>query len=84
MKYDLDNTTLHRGKQLVVAKAMNFGYKETPLWKENLETPCVPIGEFVDSIAGQYPDGASGHSCPAYTQPRPSGIVFGVWATEEF
>lgn len=36
MKFGFDNSTLHRGKVLMTAKAINFGYNDRLLWKENL------------------------------------------------
>src|SRR5690606_11267920 len=36
MKFGFDNATLHKGKNLIVATDINFAYRTTPLWKENL------------------------------------------------
>jgi ATPase subunit of ABC transporter with duplicated ATPase domains len=36
MKFGFDNTDLHKGKILFTATAINFGYEEELLWKENL------------------------------------------------
>lgn len=37
MKIDFDNSALHRGKVLVRATAINFGYNEQLLWKKALD-----------------------------------------------
>ena len=36
MKFSFDHSALHRGKILVAAKSINFGYGEQPLWKQAL------------------------------------------------
>lgn len=36
MKMDFDSSALHKGKILVEAKELNFGYQELPLWKQGL------------------------------------------------
>ncbi|MCD0466121.1 ABC-F family ATP-binding cassette domain-containing protein [Flavobacterium sp. ENC] len=36
MKFDFDNTNLHKGKTLFTATHINYTYKEQFLWKENL------------------------------------------------
>ena len=36
MKFDLDNAALHKGKILINATNINFGYDINPLWKNNL------------------------------------------------
>lgn len=36
MKFDFDNSALHKGKILFSAKNMNFSYNIQPLWSENL------------------------------------------------
>jgi ATPase subunit of ABC transporter with duplicated ATPase domains len=34
MKFGFDNSTLHKGKILITAKAINFSYGNQPLWKQ--------------------------------------------------
>jgi ATPase subunit of ABC transporter with duplicated ATPase domains len=36
MKMDFDNSALHKGKLLITAKNINFGYSDKPLWKQPL------------------------------------------------
>lgn len=36
MKMDFDNSALHKGKVLITAKDINFGYSNQLLWKKNL------------------------------------------------
>jgi ATPase subunit of ABC transporter with duplicated ATPase domains len=36
MKMDLDNSSLHKGKILITAKNINFGYDDRLLWKQDL------------------------------------------------
>ncbi|BAV05961.1 ABC transporter, ATP-binding protein [Filimonas lacunae] len=36
MKFDFDNSTLHKGKVLFTAQHINFSYQQQPLWKEDL------------------------------------------------
>lgn len=36
MKMDLDHSALHKGKILVTARNVNFGYNNQPLWKQPL------------------------------------------------
>ena len=36
MKIDLDNSALHKGKVLITARDVNFGYDDHLLWKEGL------------------------------------------------
>jgi len=36
MKMDFDNSALHRGKILIAAKEVNFGYDGQSLWEQNL------------------------------------------------
>lgn len=47
MKMDMDHSALHRGKILVAAKGINFGYQENQtLWKEPLSFEIVSGGRF--------------------------------------
>ncbi len=36
MKFGFDNSSLHKGKVLITAMAINYGYEETFLWKQAL------------------------------------------------
>ena len=47
MKMDMDHSALHKGKVLVVARGINFGYHEgRTLWKEPLSFEIVSGGRF--------------------------------------
>ncbi len=37
MKLDLDNSALHKGKVLITAQGINFGYGDQPLWPQPLD-----------------------------------------------
>ena len=41
MKFDFDDSSLHKGKILVKAANINFSYGTTPLWKENLDIQII-------------------------------------------
>nr|WP_067057745.1 ABC-F family ATP-binding cassette domain-containing protein [Mucilaginibacter sp. L294] len=51
MKMDFDNSSLHKGKILVTARDVNFGYDGNSLWKNNLGFQ-ITSGERI-SIKGQ-------------------------------
>src|SRR6185369_3091850 len=41
MKMDMEHSALHKGKTLVAAKGINFGYENQPLWTEPLSFEIV-------------------------------------------